>query len=195
MPCSELALGADPRIVTVPEQTLSPAPAPATAPKPSQPPIRGLGEPLPSPAQPQPGAAQSGTEQSPLIVKVLPTPKTADEAEAEKGEREERAGAERGLTTYTRYLWLATCVLTFVAAVQAGLFVWQLILLRRSVRDAATAANAANASAEAAKLGAYAAQRMLVLTQRPKLRVRNVVVRYPVPIHRQPFVLFEPGQS
>jgi hypothetical protein len=35
---------------------------------------------------------------------------------------------------------------------------------------------------------------MLVLTQRPKLRIRNVVVRYPVPIHRQPFRLFEPGQ-
>jgi hypothetical protein len=84
--------------------------------------------------------------------------------------------------------------LAFVAAVQAGLFVWQLILLNRSVKDARTAANAANAAAEAATLEANAAQRMLVLTQRPKLRVRNVVVKYPIPIHRPPFVLFEPGQ-
>jgi hypothetical protein len=127
-------------------------------------------------------------------VRVLPQPKTVAEAEAERRDQIARTANERGLTKYTRYLWRATAVLALVAAVQAVLFVWQLILLRRSVGDAATAANAANASAEAAKLEAYAAQRMLVLTQRPKLRIRNVVVRYPVPIHRQPFRLFEPGQ-
>jgi hypothetical protein len=106
---------------------------------------------------------------------------------------EERAANERGLTTYTRDLWLVTGALAFVAAVQAGLFVWQLILLNRSIRDTRTAANAAAASAEAAKLEAYAAQRMLVLTQRPRLRVRNVVLRYPVPTHAPPPVLFQRG--
>jgi hypothetical protein len=137
---------------------------------------------------------QRGTEQSPMIVRVLPSQRTTDEIEAERKERDERAAAERGLTAFTRNLWIATCALVFVAVVQAGLFVWQLVLLNRSVTDAKTAANAANASAEAAKLEAYAAQRMLVLAQRPKLRVRNVVVKYPVPHHRQPFRLFEPGQ-
>jgi hypothetical protein len=127
-------------------------------------------------------------------VRVLPTSKTTNEAEAERKERDERAGAEQGLTTYTRDLWLATGALALVAAVQAGLFVWQLILLNRSVADARTAANAANASAEAATLNAHAAQRMLVLAQRPKLRVRNVVVRYPDPKHRAPFRLFQPGE-
>jgi len=135
---------------------------------------------------------QRGTEQSPMVVRVLP--KTADEIEAERKERNERATAEEGLTRYTLYLALATALLFVVASVQAGLFVWQLILIRRSVRDTATAANAANASAEAAKLDANAAQRMLVLAQRPKLRVRNVVVSYPNPMHRQPFRLFEPGE-
>jgi hypothetical protein len=184
------ALAADPRIVTVPDQAPPQAQAPSSAPKPSQPAIPGLGE----PPEAKPQAGQGGTEQSPWFVRVLPTPKTAGEAEAERREADARAANEQGLTTYTRHLSLATVALAFVAAVQAGLFVWQLILLRGSVRDARTAANAANASAEAAKLEAYAAQRMLILTQRPKLRVRNVVVRYPVPIHRQPFRLFEPGQ-
>jgi len=189
------ALAADPRMVTPPEQT--PAPrvpaAPAPEPRPSTAPIQRLAEPA-NPTTPQLPTGKAGTEQSPLVVRVLPTPKTADEAEIETKERDARATAEQGLATYTGYLWLATCALAFVAVVQAGLFVWQLVLLNRSVRDAKTAANAANASAEAAKLQAYAAQQMLVLAQRPKLRVRNVVVKYPVPTYRQPFKLFEPGQ-
>jgi len=186
------ALAADPRIVGPPEQAPAPqpAPSPAPGPRPSPPTIPPPGEP-PSPTQAQPGA---GTEKKPLVVRVLPTQKTAKEVEAEKAERDQRTAAERSLTNYTLYLWLATCALAFVAVVQAGLFVWQLVLLRRSVHDTATAATAAAASAEAAKLEAYAGQRMLVLTQRPKLRVRNVVVKYPVPNHRPPFRMFEAGQ-
>ena len=183
------ALAADPRIVGPPEQTPAPQPAPSPAPGP-RPAIPLPAEP-PSPTQAQPGA---GTEKQPLVVRVLPTQKTAEEVEAEKAERDERVAAERSLTNYTRYLWLATCALAFVAFAQAGLFVWQLVLLRRSVRDTETAANAAAASAEAARSEANAAQRMLVLTQRPKLRVRNVVVKYPVPNHRPPFRMFEAGQ-
>ena len=183
------ALAADPRIVGPPEQTPAPQPAPSPAPGP-RPAIPQPAEP-PSPIQAQPGA---GTEKQPLVVRVLPTQKTAEEVEAEKAERDERVAAERSLTNYTRYLWLATCALAFVAFAQAGLFVWQLVLLRRSVRDTETAANAAAASAEAARSEANAAQRMLVLTQRPKLRVRNVVVKYPVPNHRPPFGMFEAGQ-
>jgi len=193
--CASAALAADPRVVVPPEQnpTIQPPPSPTPGQKPAPPPIQGPSEPSPI-TPPRLNPKESGTEQSPLVVRVLPTSKSAGEAEEEKKEREERRAAERDLTTYTLYLWLATSAFALVALVQAGLFVWQLVLLRRTVRDAATAANAANASAEAAKLEAYAAQQMLVLTQRPKLRVRNVVVKYPVPTHRPPFRIFEPGQ-
>jgi hypothetical protein len=186
------ALAADPRMVSPPEQGPAPQPAPTlpSVPQPSPPSTQGLGE-TAAPALPQ--AATGGTEQSPLVVRVLPTQKMAEEAEAERRERDERAATEQGLTTYTRDLWLATGALAVIALGQAFLFVWQLILLNRSVRDTRAAANAAAASAEAAKLEAYAAQRMLVLTQRPKLRVRNVALKYPVPIHGPPPVLFQPG--
>jgi hypothetical protein len=94
-----------------------------------------------------------------MVVRVLPSPRTADEAEAERKERDDRAAAERDLTSYSGYLALATCGLVFVAVVQAGFFVWQLILLNRSVRDARTAANAASASADAAREQAQASTR------------------------------------
>jgi len=112
------ALAADPRIVGPPEQTPAPQPAPSPAPGP-RPAIPQPAEP-PSPTQAQPGA---DTEKQPLVVRVLPTQKTAEEVEAEKAERDERVAAERSLTNYTRYLWLATCALAFVAFAQAGLFV------------------------------------------------------------------------
>src|SRR5438105_15793476 len=105
------AFAADPRIVTVPDQAPPQAPAPPPAPKPSQPVIPGMGQ----PPEAQPVAGQSGTEQSPWFVRVLPTPKTAGEAEAESREADAKAANERGLTKYIHYLWRATAVLAFVA--------------------------------------------------------------------------------
>jgi hypothetical protein len=70
----------------------------------------------------QPGAGQSGTEQSPWFVRVLPQPETVAEAAAEKREQDARAANERGVTKYARYLWVATAALTLVGAIQAGLF-------------------------------------------------------------------------
>jgi hypothetical protein len=148
---ANVAFAADPPIVTVPEQAPPTTTAPAPEPRPSQPSNPGLNEPLLNPASPpQSGATQSGTEQSPWFVRVLPTPKTAEEAAAESREQDTRTANERGLTTYTRYLWLATGALALVALVQAALFLWQLILLRRSVQDSAAAAEAAREAADAA---------------------------------------------
>jgi hypothetical protein len=50
----------------------------------------------------------------------------------------------------TSWLVIATFALAFVAAVQAGLFIWQLILIRRSMGDTKRAADAAAAAANAA---------------------------------------------
>lgn len=189
------AFAADPRIVTVPDQTLPPTTTPAPAPKPSQPMIPGLE----GPPAPQPGAGQNGTEQSPWFVRVLPTPKTAEEAAAERREQDARAANELGLTTYTRGLWLATGALALVAFAQALLFLWQLILLRRSVQDSAVAAGAAReaaaaarANADATKTNADTANRQLLLTQQPRLRISNVVFRQPAGSLAAP-ALFHPG--
>src|ERR1700745_309723 len=90
--------------------------AAAPAPRPSQRVIRGLE----GPPAPQPGVSQNGTEQAPLFVRVLPEPKTTEQAEAERREQAARAANERGLTKYTQYLWRATAALTLVAGIQAG---------------------------------------------------------------------------
>lgn len=189
------AFAADPRIITVPDQAPTQPPAPPPGPKPSEPTIQGLEQ----PPQAQPGAGQSVTEQAPLFVRVLPEPKTVAEAEAERREADARAANERGLTTYTRYLWRATGALVFVAAAQAVLFIWQLILLRRSVADSAVAAGAARDAADAARVNAEAtrtnadtANRQLLPTQQPRLRVSNVVFRQPTGTAAAP-ALFHPG--
>jgi hypothetical protein len=92
-------------------------------------------------------------------VRVLPTQKTADEIEAERRERDERAKTENDLTSYTGYLALATSFLFAAAVAQAGLFVWQLVLIRRSVVDSANAARAARDAADAAREQALASTR------------------------------------
>lgn len=137
------AFAADPRIVTVPDQAAPPATAPAPAPGPPQSVIPGPE----GPPAPQPEVSKSGTEQSPLFVRVLPEPKTAQEAEDERRELEKRAATEQDLAKYTLYLAIATALLFVAATAQAGLFVWQLILLRRSVQDSAMAASASTRSA------------------------------------------------
>src|SRR6185295_7199405 len=49
----------------------------------------------PTPTQQQTPDNQRGTEQSPLIVKVLPTPKTAHETEQKRADREAKATRDR----------------------------------------------------------------------------------------------------
>jgi hypothetical protein len=66
--------------------------------------------------------------------------------------------------------------LTVVAAIQAGLFVWQLVLLRRSIRDSALAASAAGEAAKAAQSSAEAQRAMAVAMARPRIVVRRVTV-------------------
>jgi hypothetical protein len=65
--------------------------------------------------QGQAATNQRGTENEPLIVKVLPTPKTQDEATQEAKDRNEKAANDRELVRYTRILDIITSILAVVS--------------------------------------------------------------------------------
>jgi hypothetical protein len=99
-----------------------------------------------------------GTDQLPLMVKVLPAQKS--QSETEKEERDQKAKAEvdaksafetQRIADYTWWLAAFTLTLFCIAIVQAGLFVWQLLLIRESLADAKIAADAAKDGAKAAR--------------------------------------------
>jgi len=95
---------------------------------------------------------QRGTDQVPFTVKVLPTQKTEAERENEQRHRDN----ETQLTDASWWLACFTLALVFTAVVQAGLFVWQLLLIRKSLGDTKKAACAAEESADAARANAQA---------------------------------------
>jgi hypothetical protein len=135
-------------------------------------------QPLAQPAQPsQPGQAagpdQRGTDQMPLSVRVLPSPKTPEEIAKEERERQERSEIEKKLVfetqriaDYTWYLALLMLFLVLAAAGQAALFVWQLSYMRRGMTDARTAADAARDGAIAAHVNAKIADKSMKLSTR-----------------------------
>src|SRR2546427_3023802 len=84
-------------------------------------------------------ADQKGTQDSPIVVKILPTPQTQEEKAQEANERTERASNDRKLVAFTGELVKATIVLAFIAFFQGVVFLWQGIQLKRTV--AATKAN------------------------------------------------------
>ena len=112
----------------------------------------------------------------PLSVKVLPSPKSAEEMEREERERQEKSETDKrladeterladeaeNLTTTTR--WLAgLLLLLFVAALgQMALFWRQLRLMRHAVDNAASAAGAARTSADTAEKTLITTQRAFV---------------------------------
>jgi len=92
---------------------------------------------------------QRGTEQSPLVVETRPAPKTRDEAAADKRD------ANRQIDNDTRSFKL-NLALILVGVLQLGVFGYQAVMLRRTVREgkdaikaAVRAANATEASVEA----------------------------------------------
>jgi hypothetical protein len=101
-------------------------------------------------------ANQRGTKDVPFIVEILPSLETETVANQKKRENDEKAATDRKVASETQrvadYTWrlsLFTMFLFVVAGVQASLFVWQLILIKRSARDATIAAEAATANAKA----------------------------------------------
>jgi hypothetical protein len=89
----------------------------------------------------------------------------------------EGASNERSLAVATWVLAYATILLFIAAAVQAALFVWQLSLIRVSLKDAKIAAEAARDAAEAATLQAQVAERSLTELERPWLFLEGATIR------------------
>jgi hypothetical protein len=83
----------------------------------------------PNPQQTAP-ADQRGTEQLPAVVKILPTPKTAEETEADRKERAEKADSDWALVKLTG-------ALAIVGALQLLVFGYQAWKLRQTVQAAA----------------------------------------------------------
>jgi len=75
----------------------------------------------------------------------------------------------------------ATVALVVVGITQAALFVWQLVLLRRSVGDTAAAARAATEAAEAARAANRISREAIASEQRPWLVLRTYL-NPPLPV-------------
>ncbi|MGA8729964.1 MAG: hypothetical protein WB608_14520, partial [Terracidiphilus sp.] len=70
---------------------------------------------------------------------------------------------------YTFCVAIVTGALVVVVGIQAGLFVWQLRLIRESIGDAKVTANAAAAAATAAQQSIAISQREFVAVHRPRI--------------------------
>jgi hypothetical protein len=95
------------------------------------------------------GADQRGTKAVPLAIEIVPPKEGTPEAERNERESHQKAANERGLVVATWVLTFATALLFIAASVQAGLFVWQLSIMRDGMNDARIAAEAAKISADA----------------------------------------------
>src|SRR5258708_14698867 len=122
-------------------------------------------QPTPPPTQPaQTNQAskpyQRGTEQSPVIVKVLPT-KESEEKDAGDARREdEKTENDRRLARFTERLFWATCALSVIALFQLFVFGWQGYQLRETVK----------ATKEAARL----ANKEFISTHRPRIILHSI---------------------
>lgn len=85
-----------------------------------------------NPAQPS-APDQRGTEQSPVIVKVLPSVDEKQKATAEAKREEQKAANDESLAKFTERLFWATVALSFIAMCQLFVFCWQGIQLKRTV--------------------------------------------------------------
>lgn len=98
-------------------------------------------------------AEQIGSASAPLFVSgEIATKKDKAEADEDAQQRSEKAVVDAALVKYTLWLAIATALLVVAAAVQAGLFVWQLRLIASSAKDAKTAADAALLTAKSNQL-------------------------------------------
>ena len=93
-----------------------------------------------SPPDQNPAAKQGGTEESPLVVKILEAPKTEAEAAQEARDREEKSEQDGRLVKFTGDLATYTALLAGVAGLQLLAFAYQGYWLRRTVKSAETTA-------------------------------------------------------
>jgi hypothetical protein len=101
---------------------------------------------------------ERGTEQSPVIVKMLPTKEGDDKAAADARREDEKTENDRRLALFTERLFWATVALSVIALFQLFVFGWQGVQLKRSVSTA---------------------NKEFIATHRPKLVVRHITVHAP----------------
>jgi hypothetical protein len=129
----------------------------------------GVQQPAPAVAQQKSPEEQRGTEQSPFIIKVAPTPKTESERADEAKDRERIAESERKkeksdadlvqyteeLARFTKWLFVATVILGIATSGLLVAAAFQAYLTRKSI-DLARAE--------------------FISTHRPKLRIRRIIL-------------------
>ena len=108
---------------------------------------------------------ERGTEQSPFVVKVLPTKESDEKAAADAKHEDEKTENDRRLATFTERLFWATVALSVIALFQLFVFGWQGIQLGRTVSTAKEATNLA--------------RQEFTATHRPKIIVYDVDVKLP----------------
>ena len=111
---------------------------------------------------------------SPIIVNVVPAPKTEEETEQERRERAEKSDLDRSLvqltaelTKFTRWLAYATIALVIVTTGIALIGLKQASDMRESLRIANEAANAAKSTSEAALQSNQITRDLFVAEHRP----------------------------
>lgn len=93
---------------------------------------------------------QRGSENAPVFVRGdVITKQDKAESDRDAKDRELKAGIDAALVKYTLWAAILTGCMFFAAALQVGLFVWQLTLMRIAVRDGTIAANSTKESADA----------------------------------------------
>jgi hypothetical protein len=95
---------------------------------------------------------ERGTDQSPFIVKVLPTKESEEKAAADARREDGKTANDARLARFTELLFWATGALCIIALFQLFVFGWQGIQLRRTVR---------------------ASENEFIATHRPKIRVKH----------------------
>jgi hypothetical protein len=116
---------------------------------------------------------QRGTEQSPLIVKTLPTTKTQEEAEQARNEREEKATNDQEVIEFDRRLVIIGWLQLAVFALQLIVFSYQAWKLRQTVDATEYAADAAKKSADSLRN----IERAYVFIDYELLRERNEALK------------------
>lgn len=80
-----------------------------------------------------PKSYERGTEQSPVIVKILPAEESEEKTAADAHREDEKTKNDRQLTLFTARLFWATVALSVIALFQLFVFGWQGIQLKRTV--------------------------------------------------------------
>ena len=130
-----------------------------------------------------PSAEKRGTDEHPFTVQILPSKDAERGAAEEKRHKDEKAEEDRKLTTAT----ICLAVLTGILALFTGGLWWATYRLGKDAK-----ATSDRQAVEMQKSLALA-RKEFISTHRPKIRVRNIVIRRPTPIHAAQPPLFAPG--